>query len=217
MTINPKVIDIYHGDNVSADGFAKAHAFGIRGVIHKATQGAAMFDVTYPHRREAALAAGMLWGAYHFNTSESVAAQVKHFINYAKPDKDTLCALDLEDNKDSNMSMAQAKQFLETVDDTTGKLCALYSGNRIKELIAHADDATRGFFGKRKLWLCQYASAPRLVDYNGTPLPWANCWLWQYTDGEVGPLPHGVPGIQPHMDVNHYAGTDEELKAEWVA
>ena len=36
LKINPKVVDIYHGDNVS--DFAKAYAAGYRGIIHKATE-----------------------------------------------------------------------------------------------------------------------------------------------------------------------------------
>lgn len=38
--INPKVIDLYHGDVVTS--FEAAHAAGIRGVIHKATEGATL-------------------------------------------------------------------------------------------------------------------------------------------------------------------------------
>jgi hypothetical protein len=36
LNIIPKVIDIFHGDKVT--DFSKARAFGIRGVIHKATK-----------------------------------------------------------------------------------------------------------------------------------------------------------------------------------
>jgi lysozyme len=214
MKINPKVIDIYHGDAVS--DFAKAYAFGIRGVIHKATQGVGMTDKLYAQRRKDAVAAGMLWGAYHFNTGESVAAQVKHFLTAAEPDNGTLMALDFEDST-SNMSLAQARAFLEVLDEAIGRPAALYSGNRIKEQITHADVETRAFFRKHKLWLCQYGPTPRLVDFNGEPLPWAKYFLWQYTGDGSGPLPHDVPGIQRRMDINHYAGSDDELKAEWAA
>jgi GH25 family lysozyme M1 (1,4-beta-N-acetylmuramidase) len=221
MKINPKVIDIYHLDANDARGgdgadFAKARAFGIRGVIHKATQGVGITDRLYAPRRKTAVDAGMLWGAYHFNTGESVAAQVKHFLAAAEPDAGTLMALDFEDGA-SNMSLAQARAFLEAIDAAIGRPAALYSGNRIKEQIAHADAETRAFFGKHKLWLCQYGPAPKLVDCNGEPLPWAKYFLWQYTGDGSGPTPHDVPGIGRRMDVNHYGGTDDELKAEWTA
>jgi len=215
MKINPKVVDIYHGDNVSS--FAKAYEFGIRGVIHKATQGTILTDSMYAIRRKAATDAGMLWGAYHFNTGGDVALQAKHFLNVADPHQDTLLALDLEDNPASNMSLSQARQFMEAVDQATGKLCVLYSGNRIKELMAHADAETRTFFGGHKYWICQYGPAPKMVDPNGVPLPWAKYFLWQYTGDGVGMMPHSIPGLQDRMDVNHYDGTDEELKTEWTA
>jgi lysozyme len=214
MKINPKVIDIYHGDAVS--DFAKAHAFGIRGVIHKATQGVGMTDKLYARRRKDATDAGMLWGAYHFNTGESATEQVKHFLAAAEPDADTLTALDFEDTT-SNMSLHAARAFLEALDEAIGRPAALYSGNRIKEQIAHADAETRAFFGKHKLWLCQYGPMPKLVDHNGEPLPWAKYFLWQYTGDGAGPLPHDLPGIGRRIDINHYDGTDDELRAEWAA
>lgn len=213
ITINARVADIYHGDAVH--DFAAAHAWGLRAVIHKATQGAWVADPLYTGRRKAALAAGLLWGAYHFNTGQPIAAQCKQFLSHAEPDAATLVALDFEDNSASNMSLAQALQFLETIDAAVGRPCALYTGNRLKETITHASADQRKVLGARKLWLCEYGPVPRMTDANGTPLPWGAPYLWQYTDGSVGPTPHGVPGLQPHLDLNHYAGTDEELAATW--
>ena len=214
MQINPKVIDIYHGDSVSS--FQKAYDFGIRGVIHKATQGTNVTDHTYASRRRAATDAGLMWGAYHFNSGAPVADQVKHFLDVAEPDANTLMALDLEDNPGSNMTLAQARELMETLDAKLGRPCVLYSGNRIKELIAHADAETHAFFGKHKFWLCQYGPHAKLLDVNGHPLPWANYWIWQYTGDGIGMKPHAVPGIQNNMDINHYDGTDDQLKAEWA-
>lgn len=215
MNINPKVVDIYHGDAVT--DFAKAHAFGIRGVIHKATQGIGVSDPLYATRRRAAMAANLLWGAYHFNTGENVTAQVNHFLTAAEPDASTFVALDFEDNRASNMSLGEACDFLAAVDAKLGRPCAIYSGNRMKETIVHATADQRALLAKRHLWLCQYGPAPRLADANGHPLPWPKYFLWQYTGDGIGPKPHAVPGIQNNMDINHYDGTDDELKAEWTA
>jgi lysozyme len=213
MIICPKVIDIYHGDTVTS--FARAYAFGIRGVIHKATQGRAIEDPAYAARRRQALAAGMLWGAYHFNSGEDVPGQVRNFLAAAQPDAKTLLALDFEDNPHSNMSLAQARQWLELVAAATGRYPWIYSGNRIKETIAGAAAADRAFFGRHKLWLAQYSSTPRLLDIDGKPLPWSKATLWQYTGDGVGPRPHAVPGIQDRMDINSYDGTDEQLEDDW--
>ena len=71
--MTPAVIDIYHG-NVVHD-FSALKAAGVVGVIHKCTQGAHYADPLYAARRKLATDAGLLWGAYAFNTGESVAAQ----------------------------------------------------------------------------------------------------------------------------------------------
>lgn len=212
-TINPKVIDIYHGDTVT--DFTKAHAFGIRGVIHKATQGIRITDPLYALRRKQAGAAGMLWGAYHFNSGEDVTAQVRHFLSVADPDPNTLLALDFEDNPHNDMTLAQARQWLELVAEHTQRRPWLYSGNRIKETLAGADADTRAFFGKHRLWLPQYAAAPQLLDAGGKPLPWTTAHLWQFTGDGRGPQPHHVPGIGSNIDINSYDGTDDALAADW--
>ncbi len=225
MNINPKVFDIYHlnaNDAHGGDGadFAKAYAAGFRGVIHKASQGTHMVDKLYRVRRPKALDAGLLWGAYHFNSGENAAAQAQHFLDCTTPVEGTLMALDLEDNPPragGRMNLAQAREFLDRVDQATGRSTVLYSGNLIKELIAHANDADYTFFATHPLWMPQYAPTPNLRDYNGHPLPWAKVFLWQYTGDGIGQKPHDVPGIGRNMDINHYDGTDDELRQEWTA
>lgn len=227
MKINPKVIDIYHLNANNAHGgdaadFHAAFAFGIRGVIHKAMQVTA--DRLYPIRRHKAIDAGMLWGAYHFNTGESAQVQAKRFLDFAEPDRSTVCALDWEDeNGVRHMHLQTARAFVEYVDEALEKLgqkpdsCVLYSGNVVKEEIAKADDETRAFFGAHRLWLAQYAAQPIMLDYNHHPLPWKSPWIWQYTGDAVGPQPHNIPGIGHGVDINSFDGTDDQLKAQWIA
>jgi lysozyme len=227
MKINPKVIDIYHLNANDAHGndgadFHAAYAFGIRGVIHKAMQ--VTGDRLYPVRRPKALAAGLLWGAYHFNTGESAQVQAKRFLDFAAPDRNTVCALDWEDeNGVRHMHLHTAREFMEYVDEALVKLgqkpdsCVLYSGNVVKEEIVHADDETRTFFGSHRLWLAQYSATPVMTDYNHHPLPWKAPWLWQYTGDGAGLQPHSVPGIGHNVDINSFDGTDDELKAQWSA
>ena len=145
------------------------------------------------------------------------ASCLANFLAAAEPDVSTFVALDFEDNRASNMSIGQACDFLAAIDAKLGRPCAIYSGNRMKETIVHATADQRALLVKRHLWLCQYGPAPRLTDANGHPLPWAKCFLWQYTGDGIGLMPHAIPGIQNHMDINHYDGTDDALKAEWTA
>lgn len=217
MNIRPMVVDIYHGDTVS--DLKATYASGIRGIIHKATQGVDVDDHAYAGRRVTAKGAGLLWGAYHFNTGASVAAQVDHFMRAAAPDAQTLMALDFEDNKVSEMSLSQAVEFLGLLDQKIGRKAWIYSGNRIKELIVHAGAPTRTFLGQHPFWLCEYGPKAKLIDAYGNPLPWPRASLWQFTGDGIGPQPHNVPGIScgAGVDLNTYDGTPEQLAAEWVS
>ena len=198
--MTPNVIDIYHG-NIVHD-FAALKANGILGVIHKATQGANYADPLYAKNRILATNAGLLWGAYSFNTGEDVATQVVQFFSHAEPDANTLMALDFEDNPHSQMSLAQARQFLELADAQLGRKLVIYSGNRIKDLLGNTADP---FFGSHRLWLAQYGPVARVQ------ASWSKQWLWQYS--ETGRL----PGTDGQIDLNTYDGSPDDLAAEWSA
>lgn len=224
MAVNLKVVDLSH-HNVGPDGgdidFSAMKDFGIRGVILKATQGVTYHDPTFLDRREAARAAGLLVGAYDFNTGDPVKQQVEYFFDFVKPDDQMLCALDFEDNKKSNMSLQQAREYLEYADQKLGRNFWLYTGNRFKQLITDADEDMASFFGQHKLWLAQYGPQPKLVDVNGDRLPWDKATLWQFSGDGVNNQGISVPGVDDAqastLDMNSYDGTDEQLAADWVS
>jgi lysozyme len=205
---NLKVIDVSHHNTVmSFDGARKA---GVLGVIHKASQGLGYADPAYAERRVKAKTAGLLWGAYHFNTGDSVAAQVEHFLKAAAPDDKTLMCLDWEANKGHDMSKQKAYDFLGILGEKLGRKPVLYSGNVAKEQIGSRVDP---FFASHRLWLCQYGPRARLQ------ASWPHYWLWQYTDGTAPhplPNPHSVAGISGLLDCNHFDGTDAQLIEQWA-
>lgn len=214
-TMRADVIDISHHNPV--ESFAKVRAAGVLGVIHKATQGVGNVDPTYRARRKQIEDAGLLHGAYHFNTGEPVKDQVGHFLEAAQPGPKTVMVLDFEDNRASNMSLAQAVEFLTELDRALGRPAWIYSGNRIKSAIGHADAATRTFLAGHKLWLCEYGPRARLVDDNARPLPWTKYTLWQFTGDGLGPQPHSIDGVPVHgLDINIYNGDPAELAANWA-
>ena len=131
VIIQLRVVDLYRGDRVSS--FRRAADFGIWGIIHKATTGAAGKDDKYSDRRSAAVDAGLLWGAYHWGTGANVSKQVDNFLKNAKPDDKTLMALDYED---ARMSLSQAREFLTLLAEQLERKPVLYSGNLIKEKLA---------------------------------------------------------------------------------
>lgn len=205
MTINPHVIDISHYDAVDADGFQKAAAFGIWGVIHKSSESTGVVDRMYAPRKQPALAAGLLWGAYHFMRPTDIKAQVDLFMRAAAPDANTLMAVDYED---SNVSLDQLREFIELTEARLGRKLVIYSGNTIKEKLGNRVDP---FYGERRLWLAQYSASPVLQK------SWQRYWLWQYTGDGAGQPPHNVPGIHiaGGLDISSYDGTKEQLAREW--
>lgn len=202
--MTPLVTDLSHHNSIT--DIKAVYDAGIRGVIHKATEGTYYKDPTYKARRQWALDNGLLWGAYHFAADTDVEKQVDYFLDYADPDGLTLLALDYEENsRTGNMSIAQAKQFLQLVRDKTGQKPKLYGGSLLKAGLGKKADP---FLASHRLWIPQYGPKATL------PPGWSKYWLWQYTDGNVGPTPHRVPGITGLVDLNTFGGTD--LYSEWV-
>lgn len=211
MPMIPRVVDISHHNTVT-DLKATASS-GIWGVIHKASQGRAYRDPDYGTRRLQAKAAGLLWGAYHFNTGDDVADQVTNFLAAAQPDDGTLVVLDFEDNRPSNMTASQAVLFLRLVEHMVGRKAAIYSGNRLKETIGSLSKEDQAYIQSHRLWLCQYGA--RAV----VPKGFGKYWLWQYTGDGVGPFPHNVPGVaagNAGIDLNTFAGTRDDLSKSWA-
>lgn len=223
MTIRPVVIDINHADGsrvVHRDGksaiedsvdFEKAFRFGVRGIIHKATEGEHFVDSLYKSRKEKALAAGMLWGAYHFMRPGDVGNQVSHFLNVAlskDPFDQTRFVLDYEDEK---LGLWQAERWLEIIHTVTGKLPWLYGGGVLKDQLARHQSHMSGrpALAQYPLWLAQYGPVAKV------PAPWKTYVLWQRSGDGEGPGIHDVPGIGTKQDVNYFDGTDDELREAW--
>src|SRR5215813_410804 len=205
--INPLVVDLSHWD--PASDYTAVVNDNIVGVIFKATEGQFYTDDLYVSQQHAAKAAGLKWGCYHFADSSDVDGQIENFMRFACPDPDELFCLDWEDNDGDTMSAEQAKEWItrvETLLDRHGE-CVIYSGNTAKEALG---DSVSEFFGSRRLWLCQYGSAPTCQE------SWDKPWLWQFTDGISGPTPHSIDGIGP-CDINSYDGTAKQLIAEWAS
>jgi len=111
------------------------------------------------------------------------------------------------DHEDEGCSVNDVKEFLRLVEEKTGQRPALYSGYVIKEQLGDRIDS---YLASTRLWLAQYGSEAE------APRCWpAGPWLWQYTDGDMGPTPHTVDGIGK-CDINSYDGSKQELIASWA-
>lgn len=204
--MNPMVLDLSHHNIVTS--FDQVRDFGVRGIIHKATQGASYADPTYASRRDAAAKAGLLWGAYHFGEAGDGEQQAKRFLSVARPDDSMLLALDFEAYGAKEMSVSEAQAFLETIEQEIGRKAVLYTGY---SMVANRMGSSAEYFGSHRLWLAAYSQHPR------TPAPWTSPWLWQYSDGRVNNAAQiDVPGISGREDMNSFAGSEEQLAAEWA-
>ena len=200
------VIDLsHHNNNVD---FVEIAAAGVLGVIHKATQGTTGVDPMYAARRPAALAAGLLWGAYHFGDGSDGVAQADHFLDVVGSDPTTLRVLDFESNPSGpSMSLEEARAFVTHVQSVTGKWPGFYSGHDIKDALGTGSDPV---LASCWFWLSQYG--PTAV----VPVNWSTWTLWQYTDGANGPDPHDVDGVG-YCDRDTFNGDEAQLRALWGA
>jgi GH25 family lysozyme M1 (1,4-beta-N-acetylmuramidase) len=205
MPINVVADLSHHNGNVE---LAAAKNAGLLGIIHKATQGWQYKDPMYQSNQQKAVAAGLLWGAYHFGVGADGIEQADFFLSTVQPGPNTLVVLDFEANAaGSSMDIIEARAFVTHVQQMTGRWPGLYAGQYLKELLGSVPDPV---LANCWLWLAQYGPTPVL------PPGWQNWTMWQYTDGAVGPEPHAVPGIG-HCDRDMFNGTVAELTALWGA
>jgi lysozyme len=202
------IIDLSHFNQVS--DFATIKAAGILGVIHKATQGTHYTDPEYANRRNAALDAGLLWGAYHFADASDGAEQADHFLSTVNPEPGDLLVLDMEQNYSAgqpipSMNIADAETFVQQIEQQSGRFPGLYSGSYIKQLLGDKKNRT---LANCWFWLAEYGQ--KAV----TPANWPYWTMWQYTDGNNGPEPHSVNGVGA-CDRDKFNGDIDQLLRLW--
>jgi GH25 family lysozyme M1 (1,4-beta-N-acetylmuramidase) len=158
------------------------------------------------------------WDCYA--THDNVAANVTAFLATAAPGPQTGLWLDFEDNTQSQMTGDQAYEFLDRVNEQTGRACGIYGGNRIRQQI---DPQAAKWIDMAKiapLWQARYI--------NGQPTdndklfaairpipPWTANTFIQYTGDGAGPKPHTVQGLENGADLNVFRGTRDQLAAIW--
>ena len=193
------VIDLSHYNTITS--FTEIKSAGIAGIIHKATQATNWIDSTYAQRKPQALAAGLWWGAYHFGTNEDGAAQAQYFLSKVNPGPNDLLALDFEENPQSQMTIAQAEQFVTEVFNQTGRYPGFYSDALAGKMLGNN---TSAILANCWFWRAQYGASAPIV-----PATWPTWTMWQYT--ESGP----VSGISAPCDRDTFNGTMDQLSRLW--
>jgi lysozyme len=211
-----RVIDLSH-HNDDPINFKKIAAAGIFGVIHKTSTGIDAPDEKHDRRRKAAVAAGLLWGSYHFGTGlHDGVDQAKDFLGRVNAGGTDLLALDFERNLKEdgsagvNMTLQQARDFIQHVAATTGRYPMIYGGDLLMDCLGSHVDAA---LAQCPLWLAAYLKGGNLPKWNTAT--WASWTLWQYTGDGLGEAPHTVDGIKKPVERDYYIGTEEQLTESW--
>lgn len=208
MTIPETItLDIYYNNTIPS--FQKAHEAGLQAVIHKCSEGLTFTDPLYAKRKVEVTGLSMLWGAYHFGHAGSPIQQADFFLNLVGNDPNTLLCLDLERALDGHiMPLVDAEQFAARIKEKAGRLPVIYTAKWVMDII-NPQGASSPLFDC-PLWVASYNAVPAL------PQGWKTWNLWQYTNGNSGPLPHTLPGLGSN-DLNVYNGTLDEMKTFWQA
>ena len=193
------VIDLSHFNTVTS--FSAIKAGGIVGVLHKATQGTGWMDPTYVSRKQEALDAGLWWGAYHFGTNADGAAQAQYFLSKVNPGPNDLLALDFEENPSSQMTIAQAEQFVTEVFNKTGRYPGFYSDALAGKLMGSNPSS---ILANCWFWRAQYGGTSPSV-----PSTWQTWTMWQYTSSGT------VSGITGSCDRSTFNGSIDGLSHLW--
>ena len=193
------VIDISHYNQVTS--FQQIQQDGIVGVVHKATEGINWTDPTYANRKPQALAAGLWWGAYHFGVNEDGAAQAQYYLSIVNPGPQDLLALDFEENPSSQMTIAQAEQFVTEVFNQTGRYPGFYSDALAGRMLGADQNSV---LANCWFWRAEYGGAPPSV-----PPTWPTWTMWQYTESGT------VSGIAGGCDRDTFNGGNASLSRLW--
>lgn len=220
------VVNLSHYDLMRPD-FGQMRQQGIVGIIHEASYPKYVRDERYADRQNAAVGAGLLWGAYHFADATNPLQQAEHFLRVvesswrrARPGSrpnEVLLVLDLEKNghyPGGTMSVAQAAQFVEHIRQRTGKYPGVYGSEyRLRQVLSAARPADRQILSRCWLWVANYHHLPGQVP------PWSTWRLWQYTGDGVCDLPRSsypksIANIK-NAERNTFRGDAEALRTFW--
>lgn len=193
------VIDIYSGQgNID---FNKVKAFGIEGVIIKATEGITYDDPTLKSYYNGAKAAGLNVGFYHYMRMNDADKEAEHFINVTNGlNPDFKYVIDVE-----------WEMLMENSSDTTARVrkFADYMNSKGKEVMIYSYTWFYNNILKSMtdipLWIAEYeVSKPNIsASYIG----------WQYS------CKGGVSGISGNVDLNKftdgiYLSSYEKIKSK---
>lgn len=201
MSDVPVCIDISHHQGYC--DMTEVAASGVRGIIHKATEGTSFVDSMRAENCANAKATGLGISTYHWlSPGSDPSAQMEFYLSTIDPVRGERVVIDYEqDGCTLNMLHDAVAALLDYGQDLQ---ITVYSGHLLKEQLGNdCDDFLRSHCD---LWLAQYTSGtPSWPD--GTFDEWT---LWQYSESGT------IPGIDDaYVDLNNFNGSEEQFLA-WI-
>lgn len=182
-------------------------ASGVRFCFIKATEGARDVDAAFSRHWEAAAAAGLIRGAYHFFRPQiPVSVQIDlftHTIGRLEPG-DLPPVLDLEGTAGWIEMPVEARaplalKMLESMESRLHATPIVYMSPWFATEMLKSGPALARF----PIWIAQYTEAGMPT----IPKPWNRWTFWQYS--QSGKL----PGVAGFLDLDRFQGSLDDLKA----
>lgn len=201
MSDAPICIDISHWQDFPQ--FDQVYTAGVRGMIHKATEGCTYQD---PNRKENcanAMEAGILISTYYWLKPGDGRDQTDFYLDTIQPVVGERVCIDYEEEgctlhtlEDAVTALLDAKKDLK-ITVYSGHLLKQELGENYNDLLAENTD----------LWLAQYTSGEPSWPEETYP-EWH---LWQYSESGT------IDGIDDtYVDLNKYCGNDQEF-VNWIS
>lgn len=203
MSEVPVCIDISHHQDFP--DFDEVYATGVRGMIHKATEGTTYVDPNRAKNCSNAKAAGLAISTYMWIKPGDGRAQAEFYLSTIDPVPGERVVIDYEE---SGCSLTTLKDAVQALLDYGNELkITVYSGHLLKEALGSKKD---DYLAEHTdLWLAQYTEDERDITWPDETYPqWS---LWQYS--ETGEL-DGIDG--GYVDFNEYCGTEEQF-IKWIS
>jgi lysozyme len=203
------IIDLSDNQKQQSIDWAALKASDIFAVIHKATEADYHTDPFYHHRKQGAVAAGLLWGSYHYGrAAPDGATQAAYYLNVVNPGPDEFIALDCE--KDCTLQVME--DFIKHLKAATNRFPVIYGRHRPRAILTGNKDSIAY---QCPLWFIDYPPDPHITPTQEIPKGWADWTLWQYSDGKSGPSPWGTALIHEDVDRNVFKGDAAALTKAW--
>ena len=186
-----------------------------RKICKKSFQNYFMKQQLYHTRRALAKTLGLKWGAYHLGRPGNPIAQANHFLQFAKPEKDELIALDIEhDDPKKWISFKDAEIFARQIYKRIGRYPVLYTNHDTAKRIAARSDEFP-LLSRLQLWYARFKGDVRGAFPMGN---WDTYTLWQFSahpNCNKRRCLYRVPGTEHNIDVNVSTLTIDEFDKAW--